>query len=117
MNDVHGCNLPSPTDRELKLIRDQLLGFCFPNSPRCDQQEEALRDATWYQYEHAMTQTAAMENGQIPEGVESFRIGDFQMSFRDGLSTALTRKTICPSAYAVLLRAGLLYRGVERGCC
>ena len=56
--------------------------------------------------------------GEIPSGVESFRIGDFQMAFQDGtLDMELNRRNSCPSVYGLLLRHGLLYRGVEGRCC
>ena len=50
----------------------------------------------------------------LPDGTKSFSIGNFSMSFEDGsFSSKLTRKSICPTAYGVLLEAGLLYKGVE----
>ena len=37
------------------------------------------------------------------------------MSFDTGaMGNQLTKKTVCPAAYGVLLREGLLYKGVER---
>ena len=67
-------------------------------------------------YESAFDQLSE-EAAQIPEGVKSFRIGEFEMDVKDGKS--LTGGKICPEAYGLLLRHGLLYRGVEgrRGPC
>ena len=63
-----------------------------------------------------MTQQMRLTD-QVPEGTQSFSIGDFSMTFnKDFLEGRLTRKTICPAAYGLLLRSGLLYRGVEGRC-
>lgn len=86
--------------------------FIFPNRPRTAEEKEAFSNAVYFQYEHEATK--AMDAQNIPEGVESFRLGDFSMTFDKAfLTSRLTVNTICPSAYGALLRCGLLYRGVE----
>lgn len=116
MIDSHKT-VPEPTEEVLQLIRDKMYAFIFPNDPRTDEDKQVFEKAVRYQYAHEAT--AAMSMSDVPQGVHSFSIGDFSMSFEDGLNDMqLTRKTICPSAYGMLLRHGLLYRGVERcgGC-
>lgn len=115
MIDLHAQSIPVDSHM-VDLVRDKVLAFIFPNNPRTDSDTEAFEKAVLYQYEHEMTQ-AIKTSDEIPDGVQSFSIGDFHMSFdKDWLETRLTRKTICPAAYGVLLRQGLLYRGVEGRC-
>lgn len=93
-------------------MRDRMYAYIFPNTPRTDSEKAAFEKAIRYQYEHEAT--AAMNGQQVPNGVTEFSIGDFSMHFEDGMfSSAITRKTICSSAYGVLLREGLLYKGIE----
>ena len=69
--------------------------------------------AVAWQIAHEKSREEAFD--QIPEGVKGFKIGDFSMDFEEGVNgSGLTRKTICQAAYSVLLRAGLLYRGLPR---
>lgn len=115
MSDIHKV-VAEPSEHDLELLRDKMNAFIFPNIPVTAEETEAYDKAVQYQYEHEMTILEQMNEVGIPEGAASFRIGDFSMNFEDGVNTGtLTMKTICPSAYGVLLRAGLLYRGVERG--
>ncbi len=112
MYDSH-VEAPSPDDYQLELMQERLYGFIFPNVPQTDEEKEAFDKAVYYQYEHDYSIMQRLSE-DIPEGVTSFRIGDFQMAFKDGvLDSRLTKQNICPSAYALLLRHGLLYRGVE----
>lgn len=113
MSDYHGI-VPEPTEEQLTLIRDSMLAFIFPNEPKAEDEQKAFEKAVGYQYEHDETIRMQMNDSGIPDGVESFRIGDFSMNFEEGThSSRLNMKNICPAAYGVLLRAGLLYRGVE----
>ena len=115
MSDIH-ANIAAPTESVTLMFREKIMGFIFPNTPRSEDEITAFIRSVTLQYEHEATRLQSMNDSGIPEGVTSFRIGDFSMSFEDGTnSAALTMKTICPAAYGVLLRAGLLYRGVERG--
>lgn len=112
--DQHDITLPV-VEEAVQLVRDKLLAFIFPNSPVTQSDQTAFEKAVMYQYFHDAT--AAAKAQDVPEGAQSFSIGDFSMSFdKDWIGTRLTRKTICPSAYGVLLRQGLLYRGVEGRC-
>ena len=114
MIDLHETDIAAD-DLAYQAVRDKMYAFIFPNSPVTPADADAFETAVQYQYEHDMTQ--AMHAKGIPEGVQSFSNGDFSMTFaKEWLDARLTRKTICPSAYGVLLRQGLLYRGVEGRC-
>lgn len=105
----------SPDSNTLELMQERMYAFIFPNRPNTDEEREVFDKAVLWQYQHDMSALAAA--GEIPTGMSSFRIGDFQMAFRDGtLDQTLNRNNICPSVYGLLLRHGLLYRGVEGRC-
>lgn len=115
MADVHTWN-GTPTEEEKALMEDRMRLFIFPNVPCTDDETEAFARAVAYQIAHEKSQEEKYDN--IPDGVEAFKIGDFSMNFSDGVNDSrLTRQTICQAAYSVLLRAGLLYRGLEGRCC
>lgn len=123
MADVH-INVDEPTDEELDMMRDRMYAFIFPNELRTDEERDAFEKAVVYQIAHE--KTVASEFGELgvlqalPDGVSSFSIGTFSMGFGNGFkkSVTLDKGTICPYAYGVLLRAGLLYKGVlGGGCC
>lgn len=104
-------------------MRDRIMAFIFPNVPVTEEQREAVEKAVAYQIDHEKEILAAMdvEDVNLPNGVQSFQVGNFSMSFaNDGYKNGavLTKETICPVAYGVLLQAGLLYRGVRTagGC-
>lgn len=112
MYDSH-VDTPAPSEYQLELMRERMYAFIFPNVPQTDGEKEAFEKAVEWQYEHDYSIMQRL-NEDIPEGVKSFKIGDFQMAFKDGvLEYRLTRQNVCPSAYGLLLRTGLLYRGVE----
>lgn len=114
MADVH-IQCPTPAEDELEFMRDKMLAYIFPNNPKTDAQKKAFEKACKYQIAHEKTVIAQQGNGGLPDGVKAFTIGEFSMTFEDGsVSSKLTKKTVCPSAHAVLLREGLLYKGVER---
>jgi len=116
MPDIHG-NYGSPKLDEVMAMEPRMKAFIFPTIVHDGFEREAFDRAVYYQIQHEKTIAAAINNQQIPEGVTSFRIGDFSMTFGDGsFDTRLTRKTICPTAYGILLEAGLLYKGVEGRC-
>ena len=111
MSDFH-AQVVVPGEDTLQLYREKLYAFIFPNMPRSQEETEAFEQAVKYQYEHEATRERQTQD--LPEGVKEFSIGDFSMTFEKGYSDSrLTKKTICPAAYGVLLRHGLLYRGVE----
>lgn len=104
---------PPISDTERAMMEERMKLFIFPNEAASAEQIEAFDLAVEYQIVHERVQAAAL--GDVPNGVSSFKIGDFSMSFADGAtSSKLTRKTLCEAAYSVLLRAGLLYRGLPR---
>lgn len=107
-----------PDEETMELMRERMYAYIFPNHPSTDEEKEAFEQAVLWQYQHDASSILASASAEIPSGVESFKIGDFQMAFQDGvLDQALNRRNVCPSVYGLLLRHGLLYRGVERGCC
>ena len=114
MTDIHK-QLPEPAEMEKEIMQQRLLAFIFPNHPKTEREQEVFAKAVRYQIDHEKTQADSnSEVVSIPNGVESFQIGDFSMSFDGNATDHLTRKTICPCAYGLLLREGLLYKGVER---
>ena len=101
------------TAAETELMTDRMKLFIFPNEARTEDEVTAFNKAVNYQIVHEKSLQEKI--GDIPNGVESFRIGDFSMNFEGGVNgSGLTRKTICEAAYSVLLHAGLLYRGLPR---
>ena len=114
MADVHTWT-GTATEEETAMMVDQMKLFIFPNEARTDDEIEAFNKAVAYQIAHEKSREEQF--GPIPDGVNGFKIGDFSMDFEKGMTDALlTRKTICPAAYSVLLRAGLLYRDLEGRC-
>ena len=113
MPDIHGSFDP-PTEAEIAAMTPRMKAFIFPSIPRMDYEIEAFDKAVIWQIEHDKTVAASLNGQSLPDGVKSFKIGDFSASFGDdSFDTRLTRRTICPTAYGVLLEAGLLYKGVE----
>ena len=114
MIDLHTVT-DTPDDGVLELMRERMYAFIFPIHPEAEEDVTVFEKAVLWQYQHDASALAAA--GEIPAGATSFRIGDFQMAFKDGvLDQALNRQNICPSVYGLLLRNGLLYRGVDGGC-
>lgn len=122
MSDVH-TYFDTPTPEEVEMMRDRMYTYIFPNEPRTDEEKNAFEKAVQYQIAHeksaSLDQSGVEAINSLPDGVSSFTIGTFSMDFGDGLKkkTKLDRDTICQYAYSVLLRAGLLYRGVPGVCC
>lgn len=103
------------TEKETEMMEDRIRLFMFPNEAKTEAELEAFDKAVAYQIAHE--KSLQEQFGEIPDGATSFKIGDFSMTFGDGMTGGkLTRKTICEAAYSVLLRAGLLYRGLEGRC-
>jgi hypothetical protein len=114
MADVH-IVCAAPTEDELEMMRDKMRAFIFPNDPHTEVQIAAFDKACTYQIAHEKTIAAQCGDNAIPQGTQSFQIGDFSMDFdTDAMGGMLTKKTVCPAAYGVLLREGLMYKGVER---
>lgn len=112
MTDIHRV-VPEPSEDIITMIQEKMYAFIFPNHPCTQDEIAAFEQAVMFQYTHEASR--AMEQQEdIPNGVQSFSLGDFSMTFDKSFwDSRLNRKTICPSAYGVLLRHGLLYRGVE----
>lgn len=112
MPDIHGT-LEGPSEQEIAAMEPRIRAFIFPSIPRLDFEIEAFNRAVIFQINHEKT-IAALTGDQLPDGTKSFDIGEFSMTFEDGaFSGRLNRRTICPTAYGILLEAGLLYKGVE----
>lgn len=94
------------TREEREEMADRLLLFIFPNTPKTREERRAFEKAITYQLRHEKDMT-------YPKGVSSFTIGHFTMRMEEnGQTDRLTRSTISAAAYACLLRAGLLYKGI-----
>lgn len=107
-------------DEYFQAMVPRMKAFIFPSIPRLDFETEAFNKAVLYQIEHEQKLAETLNGQAMPQGVKSFDIGNFSMSFQDGsFDQRLTKKTICPSAYGILLEAGLMYKGVEGRlpCC
>ena len=114
MTDNHK-QFSEPTEFEKEMMEQRMLAFIFPNTPKTAHEQEVFAKAVRYQIDHEKTLADSnSEVASIPNGVESFQIGDFSMSFDGSATDHLNRKTICPCAYGLMLREGLLYKGVER---
>ncbi|MBO6164484.1 MAG: hypothetical protein J6N77_05455 [Lachnospiraceae bacterium] len=107
MADHHAQGL-EPTNEELEMAGLLLESLMFPSVPSTAAEEAAVRRATWLQAVH--TRTYASQTPDLPADVESFQIGHFRMQYRGGRKS----QDICPAARALLLKEGLLYKGVER---
>ncbi len=114
MPDLHTWT-GTPTEEETAMMVDRMKLFIFPNEARTEEETEAFGKAVSYQIVHEKSLQEQFGEVRIPDGTTSFKIGDFSMTFGEGFNgSGLTRKTICQAAYSVLLRAGLLYRGLPR---
>ena len=108
MSDVHSWS-GTATEEEIMLTQERMKLYIFPNEAETEEEQAAFEQAVALQIAHE--RSLQEKRGEIPEGVESFRIGDFHMTFEMGSnSSGLNRKTICEAAYSILLRAGLLCR-------
>lgn len=74
---------------------------------------EAIKRAAIKQYNYETEIKNNFDGQSIPDNVSSFRIGNFAMSFNKSSKSSCSIKGLAPIAYAILLNAGLLYRGVK----
>lgn len=119
MPDIHGA-FPAPTSDEIAAMEPRIKAFIFPSIPRKDFEITAFNQAVIYQINHEKTLAASLNGTVVPDGTKSFTIGHFTMEFEDGsFAGMLDKRTICPTAYGILLEAGLMYKGVEGRvpCC
>ncbi len=93
------------SENTLTAVRERMYAFCFPNTPVTEAERQAFEQAVWAQYSYEQ------DTVQTPKGVKGFRLGEFEMTLAD--RTGPAGAPICPEAYGLLLRHGLLYRGVE----
>ena len=95
----------------------RLLAYITPNTPRCDEQIEAFCKAVYAQYRHEHSAAASQMDG-VPEGLRSFTVNGFSATLDDMVNgSTLFRTGISRTAWAILLYAGLLYRGVPQCRC
>lgn len=95
----------------------RLLAYITPNTPRCDEQIEAFCEAVYAQYRHEHSAAASQMDG-VPEGLRSFTVNGFSATLDDTVNgSTLFRTGISRTAWAILLYAGLLYRGVPQCGC
>jgi len=114
MPDIH-ITVPTPTEEERSLMEARIQAFIFPNDPQTDEEKAAFDKAVEFQIAHEKTAMNAVGSASVPQGTKAFKIGNFDMTFEDGtFDGLLTKKNICPAAYGVLLRTGLLYKGAGR---
>ena len=112
MIDRHTHHDP-PDAQTLSVYEEMLYAFIFPNTPTTQEEIEVFNAAVLMQYEHDASVSSEADSG-LPEGLSSYTVGDFHLAWQPGYNTrTLSRKTICPGVYGLLLRHGLLYRGVE----
>lgn len=93
-------SLPDPAGA-LESCEARLLALILPNVPVNDEQIAAFSRAVYAQVEHELAQEP------LPEGVKAFSLGSFSATL-DGKS-----RPACETARAILMNAGLLYRGVQ----
>lgn len=110
MEQFYGSDMLS---RVLFETEARMLAFIIPNTPLTEAAQDAFCTAVYAQMLYEYQVKASQKD--LPFGAKSFSLGNFSMSFDAQTDfTTLSRKNIAPAAYALLLREGLLYRGVER---
>lgn len=97
----------------LSECESKLLAYIIPNAPASPSDAEAFARAVYSQFIFE-NESRYKDVRDLPHGVKRFKLGDFEMEFSDtrAASAVLTKSTISPAAYSILLRQGLLYRGV-----
>lgn len=98
-------SLPDSVSRDR--IRERLLAYMFPARPMNAEQDAALEKAILYQWLHDSEERERLGQ-EVPERVESFTAASYSVKFRDRKGSGISS-----TAKAVLLNAGLLYRGVH----
>ena len=91
----------------------RLLAYIIPNTPASAGDAEAFEQAVYSQFIFE-NESRYKDVRELPQGVTRFKLGEFEMEFngKRTVSAVLTKSTISPAAYGILLRQGLLYRGV-----
>ena len=117
MPDKH-MEFPPPGDEEVRMCCERMAEYIIPNRISNMEQKRLFDQAVRYQLDHERTQAErSRELEAMPQGVKSFTIGKFSMTFDEGYSDSgrITDRTICPAARSLLRHAGLLYRGLDWG--
>lgn len=106
--------IPEPTEQEIEMMSERILAFMFPNVPATEHEKKVFDKAVRFQIAHEKMQTDLGGGANIPQGASGFTISDFSMDFEKGANSSyLTKSNMCSAAYGLLLREGLLYRGLE----
>lgn len=110
-------DLEAETKLALTDCEARMLAYITPNAPRCDEQIEAFCQAVYAQYRHEHSAAASQMDG-VPEGLRSFTVNGFSATLDDAVNGSMLFRTgISRTAWAILLYAGLLYRGVPQYGC
>lgn len=110
-------DLEAETKLALTDCEERMLAYITPNAPRCDEQIEAFCQAVYAQYRHEHSAAASQMDG-VPEGLRSFTVNGFSATLDDAVNGSMLFRTgISRTAWAILLYAGLLYRGVPQYGC
>lgn len=110
-------DLEAETKLALTDCEERMLAYITPNAPRCDEQIEAFCQAVYAQYRHEHSAAASQMDG-VPEGLRSFTVNGFSAMLDDAVNGSMLFRTgISRTAWAILLYAGLLYRGVPQYGC
>lgn len=84
-------------------VEARLRAYIAPNAPQTAAENDAFEQAVEAQAEY---ESAA---GGVPDGVQSFSIGDFSATMAGGSGGAgYTRSTLSQHAWAILYNAGLI---------
>ncbi|MBR1684055.1 MAG: hypothetical protein IJ708_02875 [Clostridia bacterium] len=105
--DVHKEGLEL-TEGAMERASLRLEAYMFPNRAVTEQEKAVFARAARLQAEHEAS--VQSDFPALPSEVSGFQIGHFQASLREGMQG---RDSLCPLAYGLLLREGLLYRGIE----
>lgn len=99
--------------RTLEAAENRLLAYIFPCVVCSETQKDALVTAACAQFAHEHNSDAAQLMMSAPAGLQSFTIGHWSAAFARGATAeSLFPAGLDNSAYAILLRSGLLFRGV-----
>lgn len=110
--DADGLMKREDIERRLADCEIRMLAYILPNSPAGEAQLSAFCQAVYDQLEHEMTGPGAQLFG-MPEGVTSFTVNGFSATLTGAHAGGISPAGISPGARARLLRAGLMYRGVN----
>lgn len=101
--------------KDLAMIKARLTAYIIPNVV-CASNEVAFDQACYAQFAHEHSD-AAKELAQMPSGLKSFTVNGFSASIDSESKSAESnffKAGVSPETRALLLTAGLLYRGIGR---